>query len=432
MTYSRIITAIALATPMALALTSGAMAAGKPQFGDPIKIDKDTTFDPIFDLRLRWENVDQPLTTGNAVTARLRAGYEIKNIPSHLAFLVEAEGTLALTKKYNGFPFVVADPQRRPAYGTIADPENIELNRIQLQYKTKAVTLTVGRQRINLDDERFVGSVGWRQNEQTFDAVRGEVKFGKNGLLDVTYSDSQRTVFGHNAVARTKYKGQFVFVGAAEKLGAVNLKAFAYLLDYDPTTFNFQTNSSQTYGLRATTTLALSKTAKLALAGSYARQSNYGSNPFKYSADYFAAEGGLIYKGATVKLGYEELGSDAAAVGGPRSVQTPMATLHKFDGWADVFLTTPTRGLRDYYASAAYSSQFSKALPKLNFVMSYHKFTSDTGGIYYGNELDQSVGFTTGKVNWLIKYAKYTAKGAAAVGSGVNTRKLWVQSGVSF
>jgi hypothetical protein len=50
---------------------------------------------------------------------------------------------------------------------TIADPQSVGLNRLQIAYQTKVLGLTVGRQRINLDDQRFVGSVGWRQNEQT-------------------------------------------------------------------------------------------------------------------------------------------------------------------------------------------------------------------------------------------------------------------------
>ena len=37
------------------------------------------------------------------------------------------------------------------------------------------------------------------------------------------------------------------------------------------------------------------------------------------------------------KLGYEELGSNAGLYG----LQTPLATLHAFNGWADKFLVTP-------------------------------------------------------------------------------------------
>ena len=241
----------------------------------------------------------------------------------------------------------------------MVDPENIELNRLQLQYKGKAVTMTVGRQRINLDDQRFVGAVGWRQNEQTFDAARIEAKLGPVSL-DGTYAISQRTIFGYDAGGRTAYDGDFVFLGAGAKLGPVNIKAFAYLIDYDLAeqvpALAVAMADTQTYGLRATASLPLSKTVKLNLAASYARQSDMtGSGP-SFGADYFAAEGSLAFKGFAATIGYELLGSDAAAAGGAgRAFQTPMATLHKFNGWADMFLVTPNSGLQDLYGGISYS-----------------------------------------------------------------------------
>src|SRR6185436_13070135 len=124
---------------------------------------------PIVDTRLRYENVDQAglAKDANALTARARLGVEATEGP--LSFLVEAEGTLALNESY------FSGLNRKATYPIVADPENIELNRIQVQYKgLPGTVVTAGRQRINLDDQRFVGSVGWRQNEQTFDAVRVE------------------------------------------------------------------------------------------------------------------------------------------------------------------------------------------------------------------------------------------------------------------
>ena len=36
-------------------------------------------------------------------------------------------------------------------------------------------------------------------------------------------------------------------------------------------------------------------------------------------------------------------------------LQTPLATLHAFNGWADMFLTTPANGLQDLYFRASYT-----------------------------------------------------------------------------
>jgi hypothetical protein len=421
--------AAALATPLALAQSA---TADTPQkgLGAPIAIGDGWTFDPIIDARLRYENVDTPTVDANAVTLRLRAGFEIGQ-KQGFSFLAEGEATLGIDNDYNAFPGTFApasigfSKQRRPQYANVSDPQNVEVNRLQLAYRIKQGSLTVGRQRINLDDQRFVGSVGWRQNEQTFDAVRGVANLGPVNL-DATYSISQRTVFGIDAGQRQAYGGKFWFLGAGVKLGPVNVKGFGYLLSYDEPIFTL--NSSQTYGARATAAFKLAPKIKLALAGSYARQSDYGTNPLSYKADYIAGEANLGFAGLSVTGGYEKLGGDAGA---RHAFQTPMATLHKFNGWADLFLVTPQTatygGLQDYYGGAAYVFTAIKALPGLNAAVTYHRFDSDYGNVRYGEEWDASVGVKVRRVTLLAKYADYNAKGFA-----VDTKKFWLQAEVSY
>jgi len=161
------------AAPVALLATNAYAAAPAPKFGDPVPFADGMTVDPNLDARLRWEDVDATTKSADAVTLRVRAGAEIKHKASGLSALVEGSGTLALDNHYNAYPFAnAASNQYRTAQAVIPDPENAALNRFQIAYQKKGIGLTVGRQRINLDDQRFVGSVGWRQNEQTFDAVR--------------------------------------------------------------------------------------------------------------------------------------------------------------------------------------------------------------------------------------------------------------------
>ncbi|MFY8196146.1 MAG: alginate export family protein, partial [Novosphingobium sp.] len=167
----------------AFVIVQPALAAGKPAFGDPVSVGDSLTLDPIIDARIRYEGVDQPTVDADALTVRLRTGLELKHAPSHLSVLVEAEGTLGLVNDYNAFPFALpGSTQRRSQFAVVADGESIDLNRAQIMYRVKNFALTVGRQRINLDDQRFVGSVGWRQNEQTFDAVRAEATIGPVSL----------------------------------------------------------------------------------------------------------------------------------------------------------------------------------------------------------------------------------------------------------
>lgn len=396
---------------MAALSASLASPAAAADAADGVKIK------PIIDSRLRFEEVDQGSLDGDALTIRLRAGAEAKL--SNFSLLAEAEGTFAPVDKYNAFPFPIDDGQRRTQYATIPDPENLELNRLQLQYKSGKNAVTLGRQRINLDDQRWVGSVGWRQNEQTFDALRGEAELGPVAA-DLTYAISQRTIFGEDAGPRTAYKGDFIFAGLGSKLGPAQGKLFSYLLDYDESFF--LANSSQTYGGILSAAVPLGGKTKLSLRASYARQSDYKNNPFNYAADYWNLEGDVTLAGFTLLVGWEKLGSDNG-----RAVQTPMATLHKFNGWADLFLTTPAAGLEDAWLTVGRKFDGVKLLPGLNANLTFHQFDSAVGDVEYGTEWDASLGFKIRKVGILFKYADYDAKGF-----GADTRKLWLQAEWAF
>ena len=385
-----------------LALATSAMAAACAAQSAQAETFK---LKPSFDARLRYETVNTPTQDADAVTLRVRPGITLSS-KSGFSALIEAEGTLAILDDYRDAPFAPIN-----GYAVVADPEDIELNRAQVQYKTKTFTITGGRQRINLDDQRFVGSVGWRQNEQTFDAVRAEATVGPVSL-DGTYSWSQRTIFGIDAGTRQAYSGEFLFLGAGASLGPVKLKAFSYLLDFDAKEL-VKGTSTQTYGARATSAFKLSPKASLNLMASYATQSDYGLNTGDYSVDYIAAEAGLGYDIFTLTAGYELLGGKITPKGRV-AFQTPMATLHKFNGWADLFLATPTAGanvgLQDIYGGVAVKFPKVKALPGLNAAIVYHDFQSDVGNVSYGSEWDASLGFKIGKkVNFLAKYADYSA-----------------------
>ncbi len=396
------------AAAASLAVASPALAApAQTDAADRVEIK------PILDARLRYEKVDQGALDADALTFRLRAGAEARL--GRFSILAEGEGTLAPVNDYNAFPFAIDDSQRRPGHAVISDPQNIELNRIQLQYRSKDASVTIGRQRINLDDQRWVGSVGWRQNEQTFDAVRGEVKLGPVAM-DLAYAISQRTIFGEDSGPRSDIDGDFIFAGLGSKLGPLQGKLFTYLIDYDES-FALA-NSSQTYGGFLSGTLPVGKSTKLTFRGSYARQSDYGDNPFDYAADYWSFEAATKLAGFNIAGGWEQLGSDNG-----RAVQTPMATLHKFNGWADLFLTTPAAGLEDAYVSIGRTFDGPKPLAGLAANISFHQFDSAAGDVEYGTEWDASIGFRLGKLPLLLKYARYDASDF-----GTDTRKFWLQA----
>ena len=369
-------------------------------------------FKPIVDARLRYETVDQAgiARDADAMTARVRAGFELKQ--DGFSVLAEASATLAIKGNYNstvngltGFPVV-------------ADPQTIGLNRLQIQYRGLPKTvLTLGRQRINLDDQRFVGSVGWRQNEQSFDAVRVETVVPGGIALDATYAWSDRTIYGIDSPLRS-IGGDTVLAGAGKAFGPVAIKGFAYLVDQDMA--GRRQYSSQTYGVRATGAFMLGGAATLSVVGSYAHQSDWRDNPNDYAADYWLGEAAVSVDGFTVTGGYEVLGASSGAAF--TSFQTPLATLHKFQGWADKFLVTPANGIRDLYVGAAYALP-APAVGPVSLTIVHHRFDSDRLSLDYGSEWDAQIGFKPSKrTGLLLKYADYDARGFAT-----DTSKLWLQ-----
>lgn len=396
----------------ALTVLSFASAA-HAKTGAPMPVGSGLTIDPIFDLRTSLEHVDQPTTDADALTIRLRSGFEIAS-DTGFSLLVEGEGTLGVINDYN------STTNGKTGRSVVADPQNVELNRLQLRYAKKEFgSVTVGRQRINIDDQRFVGSVGWRQNEQTFDAVSATVTALKPLTLEGTYSISQRTIFGADAGPRIANDGDFIFLGASLDAGPIKLKGFSYLLDYDDAE-PIALTSTATYGGRASAKLPLAKGFTLDIVGTYAVQKDYKANPNDFSVDYIAGSVGTTFAGFGLTAGYENLGADGA---GSR-FQTPFATLHKFNGWADLFLSTPATGLEDKFVSV---SKSVKLLGGIKAVAVYHDFSSDVGSAKYGTEVDAELSFKISMFDAAIKYANYNADTF-----GVDTEKVWLRLGYSF
>ncbi|WP_380877927.1 hypothetical protein ACFB49_14820 [Sphingomonas sp. DBB INV C78] len=384
-------------------------AASGPALAEEIKLQ------PIVDARLRYEGVEQDGLgrDADALTARVRAGVQAST--GGWSMLAEAEGMLAIDESYN------SGTNGRTAFPIVADPETVEINRIQIQYRgIKGLVATAGRQRINLDDQRFVGGVAWRQNEQTFDAARIEWAITPKVKLDATYSWSVRTIWGvDGAGARPQaISGDNVFATLAWTSPFGTLTGFAYLIDQDEAAISGFRMSSQSFGARLQGAQPLGKAVKLAYVLSYAHQSDWHRNPNDYGADYWLADAGIEAHGWRLGGGYEVLGADKGAA--LTSFQTPLATLHKFQGWADKFLTTPPNGIRDLYGSVGKTWTKVGAVDAINVQAIYHRFDSDRADQHYGNEINLQATAKLGRVMLLAKYADYDAKEFAT-----DTRKMW-------
>ncbi|WP_016747407.1 alginate export family protein [Rhizorhabdus wittichii] len=395
--------------------TAAVLAAAGPACAGKIALE------PLIDARIRYEHAEQDglPDTADALTLRLRGGVQAGN--GAWSALVEGQGTLAAVDDYfDGLRGAATRP-------LVVDPQSIGLYRAQLRYKSKALTLTAGRQRIAIDDERFVGAVGFRDNGQTFDALRVEWTGLPRLKIDAAYAWSVRSIWGIDGrgARQQAVSGDNVFVtiGYATPIGT--LAGFAYLVDQDEAAVQGFALSSQTYGARLSGSRALSRAVRLSYVLGYARQSDWHRNPNAYHADYHLADATLDIASFKVNLGYEQLGASHGAA--LTSFQTPLASGFKFQGWADKFLTTPPDGVRDIHAGAGHGWKKAGAFDLIAVEATWHRFDSDRLGRHYGDELDLLVTARVGRTTLGARYADYRAKRFAT-----DTRKFWLQADWTF
>lgn len=332
---------------------------------------------PVFDARYRYENVEQHgfAHDADANTIRERAGYETAPIWG-LKALVEIQATQHISSSFND------TINGRTSYPQIPDPEVFELNRLQLTYGgVPDMAATLGRQRINLDDQRFIGASAFRQNEQTFDAARVDYKGLQNFTATYAYIDRVNRVFGDRSPAGHFNGNIHLFNLAYDIADYGKLTSYAYLLDLGRS----RTLSTATYGLQFGGAHPLGDAFALHYIGGYAHQTGYADNPLSLALDYWRLEGGVDYTDWSLTGGAETLGGN-----GVIGFSTPLATLHAFQGDADVFLSTPAQGIADRYAKLGYRTALNVlgAVRKLTLAGWYHAYEAAQGPGDLGHEFD--------------------------------------------
>lgn len=357
---------------------------------------------PYADIRYRLELVDQDGLPEDATASTLRVKAGVKTKSWHgFSALVEGEAIMRIgPEHYNDTTNGLA------RYPVVADPTDVLLNQAYLRFKPgETVDAIAGRQVINLDNQRWIGSVGWRQNDQTFDA--GRISVTPVAGLTAQYIHSWRVnrIFGPDSPQGIWRDAAINAVNIGYKLGkAGTLTGYGYWLDIPQA----PAASSRTLGVRLAGQQPVGEGVKLLYAAEYAHQTDLSPNPANFGLDYLAFEPGIAFKGLTLKAGYERLEGNGAV-----ALQTPLATLHAFNGWADVFLNTPASGLRDLYADAAY--KFADGPVKgLMLRVAYHDFDSTVGNLDYGREIDALIAYPlTKQIGISAKLARYNSDGFA-------------------
>ncbi len=363
--------------------------------------------DWIVDARLRYEGVSQDgLQDADALTLRTRLGYESAARRGFRA-LAEVEGVIHLTDDFND------TVKGNTAFAIVSDPEAFEINRLQVSWTgDEGRRAVAGRQRIILNNARIVGNVGFRQNEQTFDAVRLEARPLEHASFTYVYIDRVRRVLGDDS-PQGEWESDSHVLQADIELPLGRLSAYGLLLDFQ----NAALQSSQSYGARWSHEWDMGAyRPRLTLEA--ATQSDYRGNSPGFDLGYQHAELALRRDRWTATGGGERLEGDGA-----RGFSTPLATLHAFQGWADVFLATPPDGIRDLYAALSYTTRPWLAQQPVTLTLVGHDFSDDGGGADFGSEWDGSVRMA------LNERVSLEAKAAAFEGDDprfVDRTKVWL------
>lgn len=412
-------TAPAPSAPAAPAATPPAVTA-KPaapaSFGEALTHGKISA-----NARLRYETVDQDgFADADALTLRIRAGYTTALYKGFQA-MVEGEASTPLVKDY----YDGTGTNTTPPTAAVADPEIYEINQAWLAYTYEKTKLIAGRQRIVLDNARFIGDVAWRQNQQTFDAAVVQDKSLKNTTLTYAYLEKVNRVFDDSTPQYDWHSDSHVLNASYSGLKFGTFTGYAYLLDFTETEELAKNNSTQTYGLSFAGSAPVTEDIAALYRLEYATQSDYASSSLAYQSDYYIGElGAKVFKNYSLSVGHEVLGSDDGKAGS--GFKTPLATLHAFNGWADKFLVTPSAGLKDTYVKT------TAELPlNLSFLGFYHWFQTEDTGDDIGTELDLQLVYKLNKqLSFTAKTAFYDGEtGGAAPGK---TNKFWLQADYAY
>ncbi len=364
---------------------------------------------PMTNFRLRYEHVDQVPLANKAHAFTLRSLIGWQTAPLHdFSLAAQLTDVHEFNHDFNDRGNNLSEPGKS-SYPNIVDPSYSGINQLYVDWTgVKNTRLRLGRQQLNLDNVRFIGDIGFRQNMQVFDGVSLINKSLPNTELFAAHFDKVRQV---NTARRS---GNIDLVNAKYRLTpSTHLIAYGYLVDVADLSQNNNNGlgatgdaSNKTLGLRLDGSAKINQDWKVLYTAEYAKQDDYRGGSGLIDAHYYKLGGGVAYGAWSVRLDQEMLSSN----GGRYAFQTPLGTNHLFQGWADVFLVTPRQGIKDTFVSVAGNIEKVKLYAEYHVIESDKPFASLSGfGDKYGREFDASVSYpVNAKLNAKLEYAKFS------------------------
>jgi len=333
------------------------------------------------EFRYRYEYVNQANLPKDARASTIKNKTGVQSGFFH-GFRAGVEGEFVLDVGPEDFNNTI---NGKTQYPVVADVQSAEVDQAYLESQNiPGVALLGGRYLENLDNQRYVGSVAWRQNDQTFDGAKATITAFPGVTALYAYIGNVNRIFSDESPVGNIGSNVHLMHLESNEFSFGKIVAYTYLMDlYDLDPF-----SNASYGGFLKGKQPLGNKLGYNYRFEYARQTSYGNAPVNYDVNYVRVEQGLTWSGLTTTLIYELLGSD----NGTAAFQTPLATGHIFNGFADVFLVTPPTGLQDFYVDATYKVPKStgpfSTFGGLLLEAQYHEFRSAVQGLDYGSEFD--------------------------------------------
>ncbi|HTF96642.1 MAG TPA: hypothetical protein VL995_10960 [Cellvibrio sp.] len=331
--------------------------------------------------RARYANVDAE-NSGQAASLLLRGNIE-STWNDTLGSLLEVDG-IATT-----FNDDHSDGVRFNNQPDIPDPKGVEINQAFLSLDREWAVFQLGRQRINFDNQRFIGGNGFWQNEQTFDALLGKFKVASNSNFTYSYVANVNRIYGDDADKNS---------GGTSQYGQANVRAAAWLGDHEHNTHLTRLEWNEWDYTRVVAyahrmdNKDMPSASNNTFGASY--QFNYKADLIKYrvqieaaqqdrfevAADrlpYYLVDLGFGIRTWELNTRYEVLGQNEGA-----AFITPLGSNHDFEGWADEIGNTPNSGIRNFSVGLLWRES------PFRIETSYHFFKDDLEGNDIGREFD--------------------------------------------
>jgi len=362
-----------------------------------------------FNARFRLEGFERdgaPFTdTAYAPTLRLELGYQT---PEYHGFSLFSQGEAVLVTGPADYSVPLLPSQNRPNLPSILDPKSLEMNQAGVSWtrtiSNKKLAVIVGRQELSLNDGRFLSYSNWRQVHGAFDSAQINAELPLNFTFTYAYINRFYREDGYNATDGEEPMHSDLLNLTWSSHDRINASLYGLLLDFRRTP-QF-TESTQTYGLRFTGPYRINPSWSLLYAAEFAKQMNYGTNPYKVDENYFLGELGPGWHDFSGKVGFAFLGGRSAT----DLLTTPLAPPR--NGWTDLFSTNPSvpggHGLEALYVTVSGPMRF---LDGAIATLIYYDYHSDYPHIHYGSELDSALAYKVKRVSnrWEIgwRFGRY-------------------------